>query len=169
MQNSKVLHQRVGQTGRSADAPIAVTTNGWQRDCMKLTLCICAALILVAGCAPKTGVNLAPDRVSVGRWTPFYTRKHEDGRLDYFYDQSRLYRSGGHVVARWKVLASPDATTTLYVVDISCRDNTFNEKGTVIFDVQGHARKLPQSELFVGRPIESGTSSDVFRRKFCGL
>ena len=47
------------------------------------------------------------------------------------------------------------------------RDGTFTEKGTLIFDALGHAKLVPQSELFVARPIVNGTSTEVFRRKFC--
>jgi len=78
----------------------------------------------------------------------------------------RVQKSAGHVIAHWKVLSSA-GTTTLYVIDISCWDAGFTEKGTVIFDEMGRAKKMPQSELYVDRPIENGTSSDVFRRMFC--
>lgn len=91
----------------------------------------------------------------------------EARRLDYFYDQSRVHRSRGHVVSRWKVVGSPTETTTLYVIDISCRDGTFTEIATIMVDAAGRARKLRQPERYAARAIETGTSSDVFRRAFC--
>jgi hypothetical protein len=131
---------------------------------MRLSPCVCVVFVLAASCAP---VGITPGSEAVGRWAPFYSRNFQAERLDYFYDQSRVHRSSGHVIARWKVVGSPAAKTTLYVVDISCRDRTFTEKGTVIVDAEGRVSELPQSDLFVDRRIESGTSSDVFRREFC--
>lgn len=131
-----------------------------------MLLGICATLILLAGCASK-GADLSLRGASARPWTPFYQREFPEGRLDYFYDPLRVQRRAGHVIAHWKVLSSA-GTTTLYGIDISCWDARFTEKGTVIFDTQGRAKKMPKSELYVDRPIENGTSSDVFRRMFCG-
>ena len=78
-----------------------------------------------------------------------------------------MVRDHFHVVSRWKVLGSPTTTTTLTVVEISCRNGTFSEKANVIIDAAGHARDLPKSELLVDYPIEPGTSAAVFRRDFC--
>lgn len=135
---------------------------------MKAIIRVCAMLFLAAGCAPRAVADLEPGSIAIGRWSAFYSLELKDGRLDYLYDRSRVLRSADHVVSRWKVLGSREATTALYVVDISCRDGTFTEKGTVILDAQGRAKTLPQSELFIARSIEKGTSADVFRRKFCG-
>lgn len=71
------------------------------------------------------------------------------------------------MVARWKVVGSPERATTLYVIDISCRDGTYTEKSTTIFDAEGQARVLSHLERDTNRPIETGTSSDVFRRAHC--
>lgn len=134
---------------------------------MKLSPCICLAWLLVTGCSTASAVVIEPRSADVSRWIPFYTRDVQAGRLEYFYDQLRIHRSGGHVVARWKVVGSPTATTTLYVIDISCRDGTFTEKGTIIVDAEGSARELSQAERLANYPIETGTSSDVFRLAFC--
>lgn len=114
-----------------------------------------------------TGADLVLQSPSVGQWSPFYKRTFEDGQLDYFYDRSSVRKSAGHVVSRWKVNGSRGKTTTLHVLDISCRDGTFTEKGTVIFDRYGQANQVPQCERLVAHPIEKDTSSDVFRQMFC--
>jgi len=53
------------------------------------------------------------------------------------------------------------------VIDIACRDGTFTEKGTVMIDAEGYWRKLAQSQLMIDQRIETGTSTDKFRRIFC--
>ena len=116
---------------------------------MRLSSCICVSSLLAASCAAESGVGIAPGSASVGRWTLFYSRNFQAERLDYFYDRSRVQRSSGHVVARWKVVGSPKARTTLYVVDISCRNGTFTEKGTIIIDADGQFKELPQSKRLV--------------------
>ena len=113
--------------------------------------------------------RIEPGEVTVGQWLSFYSREFPEGagRLDYFYDQSRVQESKGHVVSRWKVIGNPVKTISLYVIDISCLDRTFTETGTTIFDAEGHARVLSQSERYTGRQIEAGTSADVFQRAHC--
>lgn len=122
--------------------------------------------LLTAGCGVASMRGMSPGSASAGRWTPFYSREFGAGRLDYFYDASRVFRGGNHVVARWKVVG-PAGTTTLYVIDIACRDGTFTEKGTLLIEAGEQPRILPRSELLVDDSIEKGTSSDVFRRAFC--
>ena len=121
---------------------------------------------LAAGCGLTSAAGISPGSAAVGRWTPFHSRDFEQGRLDYFYDASSVHRGEDHVVARWKVVGST-GTTTLYVIDIACRNGTFTEKGTLLVDAWGQRRVLPRSELLVDSPIEAGTSSDLFRRAFC--
>jgi hypothetical protein len=126
------------------------------------------ALLLVCGCARvDAGAAPSPGRADVGDWVSFYTRDFEAGRLSYFYDASRIARSRGRLVARWKVLGSRDASTTLYVIEIDCRTGRATERGTVLIDADGRARELPRSELVVDRPIEANTSADRFRHMFC--
>lgn len=126
-------------------------------------------LLLVASCARERGAGIQSGSAAIGQWRPFYSRDfpQEGRRLNYFYDQSRLHRGGGHVVARWRVVGSRGETTTLYVIDISCRAGTFTEKQTKIFGDDSQARELPESDRYADRPIEAGTSGDVFRRAFC--
>ena len=135
---------------------------------MRPSLWIPFAFVLVASCATNPS-GLQPGHSAVGKWQLFYSREfpEEARRLDYFYDQSRIYRSKGHVVARWKVLGST-GTTTLYVTDISCREGTYTERGTVIVDANGRVQKLPRADLGIDLPIEAETSSDLFRKAFCG-
>jgi len=126
------------------------------------------ALLMVSGSAPSDArVALSPGRADVGDWISFYTRDFEEGRLSYFYDASRIERSRGRLVARWKVLGSRDASTTLYIIEIDCRAGRATERGTVLIDADGRARALPRSELVVDRPIEPNTSADRFRHMFC--
>jgi hypothetical protein len=126
------------------------------------------ALLLASGCARvDAGAALSPGRAGVGDWVSFYTRDFVEGRLSYFYDASRVERSRHRLVARWKVLGSRDASTTLYVIEIDCRAGRATERGTVLIEADGRARELPRAELFVDRPIEANTSADRFRHMFC--
>lgn len=135
---------------------------------MRLPRCISLMFLLATSCGPDSSVGIESGSAAVGQWRHFYSRDFTEARrLDYFYDQSRVHRNRGHVVSRWKVVGSPTETTTLYVIDISCRDGTFTEIETVMVDAEGRARKLTQPERYAARTIESGTSSDVFRRAFC--
>jgi hypothetical protein len=100
-------------------------------------------------------------------WVRFHVRDFPEGRLTYFYDASTVRKVGDSVTARWKVIGTRAASTTLYSIEIACRAATFTEKGTVYVDADGIARKLPTSQLWVNRPIEPGTSGDAFRNRFC--
>jgi hypothetical protein len=110
---------------------------------------------------------VSPGSPEEGDWVPFHTRDFPQGRLEYFYDRSRVHRQRDRLVARWKVLGSRDASVTLALVEIECRQGTFTERGTVLIDAGGRARELPRPELWFDHPIEANTSSDVFRRIFC--
>jgi hypothetical protein len=136
---------------------------------MRLAPCI-LTLLIAAGCAPDRGASIQSGSAAIGQWRPFYSRDfpQEGRRLDYFYDRSRLYKGGGHVVARWKVVSSRGEATTLYVIDISCREGTFTERQTVILGADGRTKELSDLERYAERPIETGTSGDVFRRAYCG-
>ena len=112
---------------------------------------------LTAGCALQSDVGISPGSASVGDWIPFYAREFQPGRLDYFYDRSRVHKNGDHVVARWKVVGS-SGTTTLYVIDIACRAGTFTEKGTMLIDAKRQQRDLSRSVFLVDSPIDTGTS-----------
>ena len=147
--------------------PIAVIRVVSQLACMRPSSCIILASLAAVSCTSDTSINIDPGSATVGRWTSFYTREFPTGRFEYFYDRSRVRQSGGHVLARWKVVGSAPPTTTLYVIDIACDGRTFTEKGTVIIDAGGTATEVPQSERYVSRPIEAGTSGEVFRRTFC--
>lgn len=127
-------------------------------------------LSLAAGCTqPSSRAALSPGSADDGDWVPFYARELEAGRLDYFYDRSRLRRDGDRLAARWKILGTSggESTATLYVIEIDCRRATATERGTVLIDGQGRAREMPRQELTVDRPIAPGTSADLFRRNFC--
>ena len=133
-----------------------------RRPLIGLILCLATA-----ACAHGSGVAVLPGHASEGDWVHFYTRQRDWGQLDYFYDRSRVRRRRDRVIARWKVIGTPVATTTLYVIDISCRANTFTERGTVVIDAAGRTRKVPASERLLDHGIETGTSADIFRQSFC--
>ena len=135
---------------------------------MRRQIWVSGMLLLAAGCSTDSGQRIKSGSEAVGQWQHFYQRDFPEARrLDYFYDQSHVYVNQGHVVGRWKVLGSPVQTTTLYVIDISCRDGTFTEKETVIIDAERRTRHLTPVERYANRPIKTGTSGDLFRQRFC--
>lgn len=135
---------------------------------MRLSPGIFALLLVPGGAQVDAGTAPSPGRADVGDWISFYTRDFEEGRLAYFYDASRIDRSGDRLVARWKVLGSRGATTTtLYVIEIDCREGSFTERGTLLIEADGRAHEVPRSELSVDRPIAANTSADRFRHMFC--
>jgi hypothetical protein len=148
---------------------VAVGRNRCQLGCMRLSLRAGAMILLMGGCTSKNDADLVLGSPSAGRWIPFYTRSLPPDRLEYFYDSSAIEVSRGNVLSRWKILGSRESTTTLYLIEISCPNATFTEKGTIITDAKGLATELMQSKLLIDHPIEEGTSSDLFRRKFCPL
>lgn len=133
-----------------------------RRSLPGLILCLATA-----ACADGPHFAVSPGSASEGDWIHFYTRQRDWGQLDYFFDRSLVRRSRDRVVARWKVVGTPVATTTLYVIDISCRANTFTERGTVLIDAAGRASEVPASERLVDHDIEAGTSADRFQHTFC--
>jgi hypothetical protein len=124
--------------------------------------------LLLIGCAHAPVINKAPSEVTTGDWVHFYFRDFSTGeRLDYFYDASKISQKLGHVIARWKVVGTPQNDTTLYGIDIACAAGTFTETGTILTNAQGRSKAVLRSELLQDYAIESGTSSDVFSKKFC--
>ena len=126
-----------------------------------------ALSLFVGGCASHSALKVTPASLTEGQWTPFYQRELREGRLVYFYDRAHVQRRGGHVSALWKVVGNPRPTTTLYLVDVSCAGRSFTEKGTLLIDADGLAKKLPASELLLDQTIQPETSADVFWRSFC--
>lgn len=131
---------------------------------------LCLSALLGAGCSSSEIPNLdiTPASASVGQWVQFYSIDFPDEkeRLDYFYDAKQIHRTDDRLVARWKVVGSPNPTLTLYVVEIDCTTVTFTEKGTYVQGI-GPSRALPEAERLANEKIEEGTSADKFRKMFC--
>ncbi len=135
---------------------------------MRLSISSLFFSLLLIGCAHAPEIDKAPSEVSTGDWVHFYSRDFSTGdRLDYFYDASKISQKPGHVIARWKVVGTPQNDTTLYGIDIACATRTFTETGTILTNAKGRSKVLLPNELLQDFAIESGTSSDVFSKKFC--
>jgi hypothetical protein len=125
------------------------------------------AALMSAGGQPELASGSASAAAAERLWTEFYERDFPEGRLTYFYDPSSVHRNGDTLSARWEVIGSRDATTTLYAISIDCGAGTFTEQGTLLIDAGGGGQEVPRSRLLVAKPIIAGTSSDRFRRRFC--
>ena len=124
-------------------------------------------LMRVGSCASHAVLEVTPAGLAAGQWTPFYQREFQDGRLAYFYDRSHVQKQRGHILALWKIIGSRGPTTTLYLIDVSCTEHSFTEKGTLLIDENGVARKLPLDGLHVDQAIQPETSAEVFWKSFC--
>jgi len=127
------------------------------------------ALLLVSGCGHNDADPApAPDTSDHGDWVPFYSRTSEGTQRQYFYDRSSVERTGNLVRARWKTLNTGAVPgTTLYGIEIQCREGTFTELGTVLIDSAGHRQDVPHTELWVHHPIGANTSTASFQHLFC--
>jgi hypothetical protein len=101
-------------------------------------------------------------------WVPFHSHRGRTGTLEYFYDRSGLRSSPGKVLVHQKVVGNlSPTTTTMYVMEIDCREATFTEKGTTIIDAHGRRRRISRSELWLNHPIAPGTSADKLMKILC--
>lgn len=105
--------------------------------------------------------------VPSAHWVQFHALQWPEGRLTYFYDAGSVRRHGERLAARWKIIASPKAGTTLYDIEINCGARTFTERRTVRVDAKGGMIETPPQELWIDHAIENGTSADGFSRRFC--
>ena len=121
----------------------------------------------VAACSAPAAIELGtPDH---GDWVPFYSRDAHGQRMDYSYDRTELRDVGNRLTTRWRVQSRREGQsyTTMTVIEIDCRRGVFTEKATALIDPAGSRRELPAAELASDVPIAHGTSSDVFRQRFC--
>ena len=103
-----------------------------------------------------------------GDWVPFYSRTSDGTERQYYYDRASVQKTGNVVRGRWKSVNQGAATrTTLFAIEIQCREGTYTELGTTLIDAEGHRQDLPRSGLWVNHPIEANTSTAKFQELFC--